>query len=276
MALAQAVAVRYDLAPVGDLIDLRSIVEVRLGDRVLSLSGSPQDALRKDLTNELCAPSPILSAIDKICMGGASGEDCTSIASTDWTKDAIDEGYPGTTQVMSTTKVITATKSQTITYFALYSGTKLYFRHDLDATQQFSVSSGQSVSISVEIRIRGTHSPSVAGGLPSVSVNATGLWYLIREILAGARPAGTTIGLEGVGWFAGTTGLLGSQLTLSYDSTTLRCTASHDFKNFTASGNLDNIRVDCLNFSGCIRYTLSSPLPVTTYDRAKYSITIGA
>jgi len=63
-------------------------------------------------------------------------------------------------------------------------------------------------------------------------------------------------------------------LSRSYTPGATSGSASHDFANFTASGSLARIHVDCNNWDDCIVYTLSSPLSVTTSDRARFSISI--
>jgi hypothetical protein len=140
----------------------------------------------------------------------------------------------------------------------------------------FDVLAGQTVSLTMTLTLTSTHSPSVSGGLPSVSAtNSSNLLGLLYLILRGARPANTYLTLEGVSWVDGAgTALLAKPLVRSYTAGATSGSASHDFFNFTSGGSLARIHVDCTNQLDCIVYTLSSALSVTMSDRARYSVSI--
>jgi hypothetical protein len=241
------------------------------GSRV-SVSGSPSLTLRRHVANELFASTPtaVVQAIDRICIVSTDGatEYCTtgltwSVVSTEPTRF-----------VAQVSGSVTPTAPITVGYFRAKAGATLYFESAV--SPPFDVVAGQTVSLIMTLTLQTTHSPSVSGGLPSVSAtdssNLLGLLYLI---LRGQRPANTYLTLEGVSWRTGAgVVLLSRQLSRSYTSGATSGSASHDYANFTASGSLAKIHVDCTNQADCIVYTLSSPLSVTTSDRARFSISI--
>jgi hypothetical protein len=241
------------------------------GSRV-SVAGSPSLTLRRHVANELFAstPSAIVLAIDRICIVSSDGatEYCTT--SLSW---AVVSTEP-TRFVAQVSGSVTPTAPITVGYFRAKAGTTLYFESAV--SPPFDVVAGQTVSLTMTLTLQTTHSPSVSGGLPGVSAidsgNLLGLLYLI---LRGQRPANTYLTLSDVLWKTGTgVVLLSRPLSRSYTAGATSGSASHDYANFTASGSLAKIHVDCENQADCIVYTLSTTLSVTTADRARYSISI--
>jgi hypothetical protein len=241
------------------------------GSRV-SARGSPSLTLRRHVANELFASTPtaVVLAIDRICIVSSDG--ATEYCTTSLTWSVIsDEPTRHESQVSGS---VTPTAPITVGYFRAKAGATLYFESAVSPT--FDVLAGQTVSLTMTMVLSSSHSPSVSGGLPSVSAtesrNLLGLLFLI---LRGARPANTFLTLEGVLWKTGVgVVLLSRPLSRSYTAGATSGSASHDFANFTASGSLAKIHVDCTNQADCIVYTLSTTLSVTTSDRARYSISI--
>jgi len=241
------------------------------GSRV-SVAGSPSLTLRRHVANELFASTPtaVVLAIDRICIVSSDGatEYCTT--SLTW---SVVSSEPTRFEAQVSGSV-TPTASITVGYFRAKAGATLYFESAVSPT--FDVVAGQTVSLTMTLTLTSSHSPSVSGGLPSVSAtNSSNLLGLLYNILRGARPAGTYLTLEGVLWkdSAGNV-LLAKPLVSSYSAGATSGSASHDFYNFTAGGSLARIHVDCTGQADCIVYTLSSALSVTTSDRARYSISI--
>jgi hypothetical protein len=241
------------------------------GSRV-GVVGSPSLTLRRHVANELFASTPtaVVLAIDRICIVSSDGvtEYCTT--SLSW---AVVSSEPTRFEAQVSGSV-TPTAPITVGYFRAKAGATLYFESAVSPT--FDVLAGQTVSLTMTLTLTSSHSPSVSGGLPSVSAtNSSNLLGLLHLILRGARPANTYLTLEGVLWKTGVgTVLLSRPLSRSYTAGATSGSASHDFANFTASGSLAKIHVDCTNQADCIVYTLSSTLSVTTSDRARYSINI--
>ena len=241
------------------------------GSRV-SVSGSPSLTLRQHVANELFASTPtaVVLAIDRICIVSSDGvtEYCTT--SLSW---AVVSSEP-TRFVAQVSGSVTPTASITVGYFRAKAGATLYFESAVSPT--FDVVAGQTVSLTMTLTLSSSHSPSVSGGLPSVSaVDSSNLLGLLYNILRGARPAYTYLTLADVLWKDGAGNvLLARPLSRSYTSGATSGSASHDYANFTAGGSLARIHVDCENQFDCIVYILSSSLSVTTSDRARYSISI--
>jgi hypothetical protein len=241
------------------------------GSRV-DVSGSPSLTLRQHVANELFASTPtaVVLAIDRICIVSSDGvtEYCTT--SLTW---SVVSSEPTRFQAQVSGSV-TPDAPITVGYFRAKAGATLYFESAVSPT--FDVYAGQTVSLTMTLTLTSSHSPSVSGGLPSVSEsNSSNLLGLLYLILRGQRPANTYLTLEGVSWKTGTgVVLLSRQLSRSYTGGATSGSASHDFANFTASGSLAKVHVDCTNQADCIVYTLSSALGVTTSDRARYSISI--
>jgi hypothetical protein len=241
------------------------------GSRV-SVVGSPSLTLRQHVANELFASTPtaVVLAIDRICIVSSDGatEYCTT--SLSW---AVVSSEPTRFQAQVSGSV-SAAAPITVGYFRAKAGATLYFESAVSPT--FDVLAGQTVSLTMTLTLTSTHSPSVSGGLPSVSAtNSSNLLGLLYLILRGARPANTYLTLEGVSWVDGAgTALLAKPLVRSYTAGATSGSASHDFFNFTSGGSLARIHVDCTNQLDCIVYTLSSALSVTTSDRARYSVSI--
>jgi hypothetical protein len=241
------------------------------GSRV-EVHGSPSLTLRQHVANELFASTPtaVVRAIDRICIVSSDGamEYCTT--SLSW---AVVSSGP-TKHVSQVSGSVTPTVSMTVGYFRAKAGATLYFESAV--SPPFDVVAGQAVSLTMTLTLQATHSPSVSGGLPSVaSVDSSNLLGLLYLILSGQRPANTYLNLEGVAWKTGAgVVLLAKELVRSYSPGATSGSASHDFANFTASGSLARIHVNCANWDDCIVYTLSSTLSVTTSDRARFSISI--
>jgi hypothetical protein len=241
------------------------------GSRV-EVHGSPSLTLRRHVANELFASTPtaVVLAIDRICIVSTDGvtEYCTT--SLSWSV-VSDEPTRHESQVSGS---VTPTAPITVTHFRAKAGATLYFESAV--SPPFDVLAGQTVSLTMTMVLSSSHSPSVSGGLPSVSAtNSSNLLGLLYLILRGQRPANTFLTLEGVLWKTGVgVVLLARQLVRSYSPGATSGSASHDFANFTASGSLAKIHVDCTNQADCIVYTLSSALSVTTSDRARYSVSI--
>jgi hypothetical protein len=241
------------------------------GSRV-SVMGSPSLTLRQHVANELFASTPtaVVQAIDRICIVSSDGvtEYCTT--SLSW---SVVSSEP-TRFVAQVSGSVVPTASITVGYFRAKAGTTIYFESAVSPT--FDVVAGQTVSLTMTLTLQTTHSPSVSGGLPSVaSVDSSNLLGLLYLILRGQRPTATYLTLVSVMWEAtDDRTLLLAYLSRSYTSGATSGSASHDYANFTASGSLARIRVDCEGQARCIVYTLSSTLSVTTSDRARYSISI--
>jgi hypothetical protein len=241
------------------------------GSRV-SAKGSPTNTLKQHVANELFASTPtaVVQAIDRLCVFNYDGgvEYCTT--SLSW---AVVSSEPTMFQAQVSGSV-TVPASITVTHFRAKAGATLYFESAV--SPNFDVLAGQTVSLTMTLTLSASHSPSVSGGLPSVSAtNSSNLLGLLYLILRGARPSGTYLTLEGVRWVDGVgTVLLARELVRSYSSGATSGGASHDFANFTAGGSLARVHVDCENQADCIVYTLSSTLSVTTSDRARYIINV--
>jgi hypothetical protein len=241
------------------------------GSRV-SVTGSPSLTLRQHVANELFASTPtaVVLAIDRICIVSSDGatEYCTT--SLSW---AVVSSEPTRFEAQVSGSV-TPTAPITVGYFRAKAGATLYFESAV--SPNFDVVAGQTVSLTMTLTLTSSHSPSVSGGLPSVSeTNSSNLLGLLYLILRGARPSNTYLTLEGVLWKTGVgTVLLSRPLSRNYSVGATSGSASHDFANFTASGSLAKIHVDCTNQADCIVYTLSSTLSVTTSDRARYITSI--
>jgi hypothetical protein len=241
------------------------------GSRV-EVHGSPTLTLRRHVANELFASTPtaVVLAIDRICIVSSDGvtEYCTT--SLSW---AVVSSEPTRFEAQVSGSV-TAGAPITVGYFRAKAGTTLYFESAVSPT--FDVLAGQTVSVTMTLTLTSTHSPSVSGGLPSVSAtNSSNLLGLLFLILRGQRPANTFLTLEGVLWRTGAGAvLLGKPLTRNYSPGATSGSASHDFDNFGASGSLARINVNCAGQADCIVYTLSTALSVTTSDRARYSVSI--
>ena len=248
--------------------------EVVMPDGIRAFAySSPTLDLRRRVAEELFASSPtaVVTPIDRLCLADTAGStrDCASVSSADWAGFTSDP----TSHQATVTKSVTVTASYTVGYFRAYSGTVLYFESAVSPT--FDVLSGQTVTLSMTLTITSSHSPSVSGGLPAVaSSDSSVLRGLLLEILRGARPSGAYLTLEGVNWRAGATVLLSVPLFRSYEVGATSGSASHDYRNFTAGGNLDRVHVDCTNIADCIVYLFTSALSVSTSDRARYSVTI--
>jgi len=241
------------------------------GSRV-SVRGSPSLTLRQHVANELFADTPtaVVKAIDRICIVSSDGatEYCTT--SLSWT---VVSEEPTRHEIQASGSV-TPTAPITVGYFRAKAGDMLYFESAVSTP--FDVVAGQTVSLTMTLTLSTTHSPSVSGGLPSVSeINSSNLLGLLYNILRGARPANTYLTLEGVSWEDGAGEvLLSKELVRSYSPGATSGSASHDYDNFRTGGSLARIHVHCTNQDDCIVYTLSSALSVTTSDRARYSISI--
>ena len=241
------------------------------GSRV-SVRGSPSLTLRRHVANELFASTPtaVVLAIDRICIVSSDGatEYCTT--SLSW---SVVSAEPTRFQAQVSGSV-TPTAPITVGYFRAKAGATLYFESAV--SPPFDVVAGQTVSLTMTLTLSATHSPSVSGGLPSVSAtDSSNLLGLLYNILRGARPANTYLTLSDVFWKTATgVVLLAIPLSRSYSPGATSGSASHDYANFTAGGSLAKIHVDCENQADCIVYTLSSALSVTTSDRARYSISI--
>ena len=241
------------------------------GSRV-SVSGSPSLTLRRHVANELFASSPtaVVQAIDRICIVSSDG--ATEYCTTGLTWSVVsDEPTRHESQVSGS---VTPTAPITVGYFRAKAGTTLYFESAV--SPNFDVLAGQTVSLTMTMVLSSSHTPSVSGGLPSVSAtesrNLLGLLFLI---LRGQRPANTYLTLNNVLWRTGAGAtLLGKPLSRSYTPGATNGSAGHDFDSFGASGSLAKIHVNCTGQADCIVYTLSSSLNVTTSDRARYSISI--
>jgi len=234
---------------------------------------SPTLELRRRVAEELFAysPSPVVTPIDRLCLVDTAGvtRDCASVSSGDWSGFTSDP----TSHQATVTGSVSVTASYTVGYFRAYSGAVLYFESAVYPT--FDVYSGLSVALSMTLTITSNHSPSVSGGLPGVgSADSSVLRGLLLEILRGARPPGAYLTLEGVNWRAGFSVLLSVPLVRSYTTGATSGSAYHDYRNFSFGGNLDRVHVDCTNIADCIVYLFTSALPVSTGDRARYSITI--
>jgi hypothetical protein len=241
------------------------------GSRV-SARGSPTPTLGQHVANELFASTPtaVVLAIDRICIVSDDGltEYCTT--SLSW---GVVSSEPNSFQAQVSGSV-TASAPITVGYFRAKAGTTKYF--ESGASPPFDVMGGQTVSLTMTLTLTSTHSPSVSGGLPSVSAtNSSNLLGLLYLILRGQRPANTYLTLVAVLWKTGAGAvLLGKSLARNYSSGATSGSASHDFDNFGASGSLASINVNCSGQADCIVYTLSTALSVTTSDRARYSISI--
>jgi hypothetical protein len=241
------------------------------GSRV-DVIGSPSLTLRQHVANELFAstPSAVVLAIDRICIVSSDG--VTEYCTTGLTWSVVsDEPTRHESQVSGS---VTPTAPITVGYFRAKAGATLYFESAV--SPPFDVLAGQTVSLTMTMVLQTFHSPSVSGGLPDVSaVESRNLLGLLFLILRGQRPANTYLTLEGVLWKTGVgTVLLSRPLSRTYSPGATSGRAEHDYANFTASGSLAKIHVECTNQSDCIVYTLSSALSVTTSDRARYSVTI--
>jgi hypothetical protein len=245
------------------------------GSRV-SVGGSPSLELRRHVANELFASTPtaVVRAIDRICIvyidvdTGSVLEYCTT--SLSW---VVVSSEP-TRLVAQVSGSVTPTAPITVTHFRAKAGDIVYFESAVSPT--FDVVAGQTVSLTMTLTLTSSHSPSVSGGLPSVSaVNSSNLLGLLYNILRGARPANTHLTLVGVLWRtdAGVV-LLAKPLVRNYSTGATFGSAEHDFDNFGASGSLVRIHVGCSGQPDCIVYTLSSALSVTTSDRARYRVSI--
>jgi hypothetical protein len=241
------------------------------GSRV-NARGSPSLELRRHVANELFASTPtaVVRAIDRICIVSSDGvvEYCTT--SLTW---SVVSREP-TRLVAQVSGSVTPTAPITVGYFRAKAGGILYFESAVSPT--FDVVAGQTVSLTMTLTLSTSHSPSVSGGLPSVSsVLSSFLLGLLYDILRGARPANTYLTLEGVSWVdSAGNDLLSIELVRSYTSGATSGSARHDFSNFRFGGSLASIRVHCTNLDDCIVYVLSSTLSVTTNDRARYSVSI--
>lgn len=241
------------------------------GSRV-SVSGSPSLTLRRHVANELFASTPtvVVLAIDRICI--VSSDLATEYCTTSLSWSVVSTG--ATSHVSQVSGSVTPTAPITVGYFRAKAGATLYFESAV--SPEFDVLAGQTVSLTMTLTLQTTHSPSVSGGLPSVdTVGSINLLALLYQILSGARPANTYLTLEGVLWLdTGGGTLLARQLVRTYSTGATSGRAEHDFANFTASGSLRVIAVDCTNRGSCFYYILSSPFSVTTSDRARFSILI--
>jgi len=234
-----------------------------------SFKGSPTSTFKVDLASEIFAPTPsaVLTPIDKICLAGATREDCSTVSSANWYNiyayDGYTEGY--------VTVTVTASADYTVTAFRAYSGAKLYF----EASTSFSVVANQQVSVTMKLTISTSHNVYVYGGLPSVlSASAKFLRGLIFDILKGARPPGAYLTLVWAVWGEETIALLGTGVTRTYTPGATSGQISHPYTNFSSAGNLRYIRVNCEGATACISYVLTSAIAVTTSDRASLTITI--
>jgi hypothetical protein len=241
------------------------------GGRVESL-GSPSLTLRRHVANELFASTPtaVVQAIDRICIVSSDGatEYCTT--SLTWSVVSTER----TRLVAQVSGSVTPTAPITVGYFRAKAGTTVYFESAV--SPPFDVVAGQTVSLTMTLTLQTTHSPSVSGGLPSVSsVDSRYLLTLLYDILRGARPSGRFLTLERAVWFdefAET--LLSAMLTRSYTAGATSGSASHDYANFTAGGRLIGVSVYCVGQPNCIIYGFGDGVLVTVSDRARYSVSI--
>jgi hypothetical protein len=241
------------------------------GSRV-DVVGSPSLTLRQHVANELFASTPtaVVQAIDRLCVFslGAGVDYCTT--SLTW---SVVSSEPTRFEAQVSGSV-TVPAPITVTHFRAKAGATLYFESAV--SPNFDVLAGQTVSLTMTLTLTSSHSPSVSGGLPSVSAtDSSNLLGLLYNILRGARPANTHLTLVNVLWRTGAgVVLLGKPLARTYSIGATSGRAEHDFDNFGASGSLARIHVNCSGQADCIVYTLSSALSVTTSDRARYSINI--
>jgi hypothetical protein len=234
--------------------------------------GSPDIVLRRDVANELFASTPtaVVRAIDRICIVSSDGvtEFCTT--SLSW---AVVSSGPTRFEAQVSGSV-TAGASMTVGYFRAKAGAIRYFESSV--SPPFDVLAGQTVSLTMTLVLASSHSPSVSGGLPSVSaVESRNLLSLLYNILRGQRPADTYLTLNNVLWRTaiGAT-LLGKPLSRTYSPGATSGRAEHGFDNFGIAGLLIKIHVNCTGQADCIVYTLSSELDVDPTDRARFTIEI--
>ena len=265
-----------DRGGLGHSVNIDAKFEVRTSDGgVYEVHASPTTTVSIHLANELFASSPsaILKAITRIYLADDTGvnRDYADISPSDWYSVTTGTNYAEAV----VTKDIPITADYGVGRFRAYGGSDMYF-NAVPPGGGFPVATGQTVTVTLTLRVSISHSPSVGGGLPSVSVNSTRLAELILKIFMGQRPSGSYLTLKQVRYMAGTANLLTASLTRSYSTGATSGSASHDFANFTSSGNLTDVRVDSEGYADSIVYTLSTPLSVTTSDRIRYSINISA
>jgi hypothetical protein len=169
---------------------------------------------------------------------------------------------------------VTPTASITVGYFRAKAGDRVYFESAV--SPPFDVQAGRSVSITMTVNASIRYRFNVGGGLSgdiySISVE---FMYLLYTALSGRRPHDGYLTLERVDWADENINfLLSRELVRSYSPGATSGSASHDYANFMASGNLRYVFVQCTGSPECIIFSFPEAVSVTTADRARFSIVI--
>jgi hypothetical protein len=254
-------------------VDVGARFEAMLSDgsRVVS-SGYPTLTLRQHIISELFAPTPtaIVRPIDRICIVSSDGvvEECTT--GLDWSFSF----YHINVIVIIVSGSVTVNASYTVGYFRAKAGDIVYFESAVYPA--FDVKVGQTVSITMTVYASIRYRFNVDGGLPSdIGAFSMEFMYLLYTALSGRRPRDGYLTLERVDWVdEGFNILLSRELVRSYTADVTSGIAFHDFANFTASGNLKYVFVQCSGSPECIIFNFPTAVGVTTADRARFSISI--
>jgi len=145
-------------------LNISEKVEIN-GKYIPKIGGSPQTALRQDITNEMLSnvlqpPSFYVGQINKITFVDTSGTERDSVTLSDVPiyPNLTTSNYEISGSQLKVKGQITATASYSVQKVRLYAGTKMYFEYTLSTTQP--VSSGSVYNVVYTIQFSATDTSS--------------------------------------------------------------------------------------------------------------------